>query len=637
MRRAGSSGPFRRRVATVMLLLAAASLCGPGAARPAARAAEPQPAGQPAEADADLTRVANLGGLQAAEIVRRQQEKPRVPVARTAAEIEPVLQRGPFDNDGERVNARQHIQYMLRNLPPNEPNPLLRFLVETQSRNSQQWANTFADCLHLPAVTRLSDEAAASLALFEGTLTLQNLKELRSASLAEKLARQSVVRLNSVRVLSREAADALAAHPGNLHLHFLTTLDSPALARKIGSLQAVTLPVERLDPEIARMLATGRARLDFTRLTALSAEAADALADCEGEIHLSALQALDSARLARKLARQQTVTLGVKTLSPEIAKIVGECRGCINLLRVESLAPEAAAALAKCPGVLAPVLRTLDSPDLARRLGERPAVNLQVEYLTPEVAAALVEHRTGILQFDRLQEADPETLRALSNAKGPIMLPGIKTLSPDMAAALARGHWETLHLNGLADPPPEIVRILARCPGQIVLPGIRSVSPEMLAALGDARGRIQLPGLRDLAPEAAEALAVSEHTMIAPHLISRLTVPIAEALAKQAGPLHLPRVTAFDSPDSVAIASILATKQGRIVLPALKSISPQTLTVLAAKPDIDLPLLETLDLIAEPDGGPTDDFVVPADFAERQAAKRATGSQRVDRRGGDRR
>jgi hypothetical protein len=81
---------------------------------------------------------------------------------------------------------------------------------------------------------------------------------------------------------------------------------------------------------------------------------------------------------------------------------------------------------------------------------------------------------------------------------------------------------------------------------------------------------------------------------------------------------ELTDVTAFDSPDSVAIAKALATRKGPLSLPNLKKISPKTLSALLEKEDIEIPLIETLELILEPDGSPTDDFVIPERFQQRQ-------------------
>jgi len=88
---------------------------------------------------------------------------------------------------------------------------------------------------------------------------------------------------------------------------------------------------------------------------------------------------------------------------------------------------------------------------------------------------------------------------------------------------------------------------------------------------------------------------------------------------------HLPNLTALDTPDSVAIAQALATRKGRLALPNLKKISPKTLSALIEKEDVEIPLIETLELIQEPDGSVTEDFVIPEWLEERQKQQRRAG------------
>jgi hypothetical protein len=81
---------------------------------------------------------------------------------------------------------------------------------------------------------------------------------------------------------------------------------------------------------------------------------------------------------------------------------------------------------------------------------------------------------------------------------------------------------------------------------------------------------------------------------------------------------QLPRVTAFDFADSVKVAQALAARTGPLKLPNLKKISPKTLAALLEKEDVEIPLIETLELIPEPDGSPTEDFVIPEGLQQRQ-------------------
>jgi hypothetical protein len=57
-------------------------------------------------------------------------------------------------------------------------------------------------------------------------------------------------------------------------------------------------------------------------------------------------------------------------------------------------------------------------------------------------------------------------------------------------------------------------------------------------------------------------------------------------------------------------------------LPNLRKISPKTLAALIANEDVEIPLIETLELIQEPDGSVTEDFIIPKWLEERQEEQR---------------
>ncbi len=135
----------------------------------------------------------------------------------------------------------------------------------------------------------------------------------------------------------------------------------------------------------------------------------------------------------------------------------------------------------------------------------------------------------------------------------------------------------------------------------LYLNGLTTLDADTAKSLAESKGwHGRLPKLTTLSPENAKALAATE---------------------KWDGDLSA--VTALDSPDSVAIAQALATRKGPLSLPNLNKISPKTLSALIEKEDVEIPLIETLELIQEPDGSVTEDFVIPKDFQERQKQQRA--------------
>ena len=130
----------------------------------------------------------------------------------------------------------------------------------------------------------------------------------------------------------------------------------------------------------------------------------------------------------------------------------------------------------------------------------------------------------------------------------------------------------------------------------------------------------QLPKLTTVDAATAKALAEFKGQWLVLDGLTTLDVATAKAIAtseKWNG--QLPAITAFESRDSIAIAQALATRTGPLSLPNLKKISPKTLTALIEKEDVEIPLIETLELIPEPDGSVTEDFVIPDGFQQRQS------------------
>ena len=128
--------------------------------------------------------------------------------------------------------------------------------------------------------------------------------------------------------------------------------------------------------------------------------------------------------------------------------------------------------------------------------------------------------------------------------------------------------------------------------------------------------------IKRLTLEQATALAGSKGKKLSLGGRTTLDVDMAKTLAAfDAWDGDLFFIVAIESPDSVEIAAALAERKGPLRLRNLTKISPKTLTALIEKEDVEIPLIETLELIQEPDGSPTEDFVVPKGFQSRQKAR----------------
>jgi hypothetical protein len=255
------------------------------------------------------------------------------------------------------------------------------------------------------------------------------------------------------------------------------------------------------------------------------------------------------------------------------------------------------------------------------------------------IAKALAQHK-GRLYLNGLTTLSDEAAKALAQREGELYLDGLTTLSDEAAKTLAQ-HKGGLSLDGLTTLPAEAAKALAQHKGLLSLNGLTTLSAEAATALAQHKGDyLSLNGLTTLSGEAATALAQHKGNRLSLNGLTTLSDEAATALAQHKGRLslasisfsltpdsvlvwatllrgQLSAVTALDSPDAVAIAKALATRKGPLSLPNLKKISPKTLSALIEKEDIEIPLIETLELIPEPDGSATDDFVIPERFQGR--------------------
>jgi hypothetical protein len=460
---------------------------------------------------------------------------------------------------------------------------------------------------------------------------------LDSALLAETLLRSSDG-LFGVTSISPAAAEALgripeaAAGKSNAGLNFPSLEElSPETARLLMNRRwdGISLPALRdAKPETVRSLVR-QASCVTLGLTAITPEVADAFGDmasdtfnlgggtlafpCLSELSPEAARVLVTALNRGKevptwggLDRSPQLFIGGRglagiapPLTPALARELARYRGRLSIagLRGE-LSPEAAAALQAYRGPfidLAGPAIDRPSPETAAELAKIPVkLDLPLRVLDSVPLAEKLAGQSS-LSLNDLTLLSDEAAKALARHERQLSLNGLTTLSAAAAEALAQHQPSGLRLSGLTTLSDEAAKALAEHKGNLSLDGLTTVSADAAKALGQHQGDLSLAGLTRLSAEAAKALAAAD---------------------KWSG--FLPRVTAFDSPDAVAVAEALATKKGPLNLPSLRKISPMTLTALIQKGDVEIPLIETLELIPEPDGSGTDDFVIPEGFQQRR-------------------
>lgn len=452
----------------------------------------------------------------------------------------------------------------------------------------------------LPGLTSITPEAARPLvttrdAVFAAVL-LTGVTEL-PPPVAQALAEtQKLLVLRGLRSLGTATAELLA---GNDQIHFDVDL------------------IRELTPSLAARLANrfSDGVLRLGGVSALSVDSAERLAGCTGGVSLPGLTTL-SPEAAAMLARCQSgVELpGLTSLSPELARSLATCPGDVSLPGLDTIPPALAAVLPDWKGFLSlGGLRTLSTADATTLTTTTAAIRLAgITQLSADVAEIL--GRVRWLELPGIETLSAETAAALAAGPGTLRLDGLRRLSPEAAQALV-GRRDTLMLYGLTELDAATAKPLAACPAELRFArAFTTLSPDAAAALATHAGPVLLPGLTNPAPEVADQLLQNEKILFdLGCYASRTSISpaVATALAKRQEEISLAGIEALDSRDAVSIARALATKRGPLALPKLKKLSPKTLLALLEKEDIEIPAVDELELISEPDGSPTEDFVIP--------------------------
>jgi hypothetical protein len=555
-------------------------------------------------------------------------------------------------------------------LPPNTPPATLEPLtaggrltllgVDDPSPQLLEVVAKAAGGLVLPDVVTLRPAAASVLAAKAGWVELPGLKEM-PLDLATALGggkAELMLTLDGIKEISPEAAAALRRRRGVMtRLRGLRTL-TPAIAKSlVGMPNALELDgVESLDAETATALTRHNNPLHLSGLRQLEPDVVRSLARHRPFLVLGSREPLSVAAAEAACARKERMKLVIPGIDPAAARILAAAWRKLPepLIEIEfSATPpdDVLEILAGCPGVFMDFDRfTRLSVATAKALVGRKNLGFsfaRLAELPPEVATALTTDNPNWLAFGGLKTLSPELARILARHRGPLQFAGLETLDPEAAAALAEhGENGATLMVGIRRLTPEIARALSRYrfvlqldlletldaveaaalvgDAQMVSFGsLRSIDAATAQALAAQPGTISLGGLESLPPEVAEPLLLDrpaagggrQPTLDANlSLLTGLTPRLAEALLRRSTDAeHVGEEFEFAAIarlDSAAVADTLATIRTRIAFPGLRQASPEVLGRLKTNPLIELPDLQTLDMLPNADGS-NDDFVVP--------------------------
>jgi hypothetical protein len=458
--------------------------------------------------------------------------------------------------------------------------------------------------------------AARGDALPEDTRRIQGLSPEQARTLAAEFPGVDVVvtwhgneqplhhalPLDGLQTLDAETAQALAGYTkGPILLGGLTALDA-GTARELAEFHGFLVldGIRALDADTARGLADFNGPLHLNGVTSIDKAVAAALAGCTGAVYLRGLKTLDDvAAEALAAARRCSLHLdGLATIDAATARALAESEG--DMLSLDGL--------------------TAIDPDTATALAAFNGDELSLDgvaTLSAETAGRLAKFNGDLLSLQGLETIDAPTARALAKCGAGLDLVGLARLDADLARALAGGESEALCLDGLTTLDVATARVLREFGGDVLsLGGLTALDADAARELAGWQGEaLCLDGLTTLDATAASRLAAFGGSLSLRGLATLDAGTAAALAANDRWDGHLPDLHTLDS---VAVAAALAAREGPLTLPWLKKSSLQALAALARKEDVEIPPLDSLELIPAPDGGPHDDVVIPDAFRERQ-------------------
>jgi hypothetical protein len=507
---------------------------------------------------------------------------------------------------------------------------------------------------------RFTDSDAELFARVPGTVAIGLAGELSVCSATHLGRHRGYLSIRLLRDMSDEVGRALGQHHGPLVLRDLRRVSNEALrglARCDGEL---TIGIESLNPEQARILSRREQGLHLPRVATVDEQTAEILAHYPGPLQLVLAEANPS--VARHLAnRAGPLDLGGGLrLSGPTAKEIARYRGNLSIQQ-RNFAEPAEVVLAALSDHQAELMVVLDKPltvGIARALCSHAGsvrVNVPPPFTRDAVVMLARTGHTAFLDVSSHAALGTDDLKALSHYQGSAMqlrLAGdldegacqalaryrghliiddtpnnrIRASSLAVAALAAHygrlsipstlvrddtiesvcGHDGGLHIRYSGDDTPsvETSRKLAAVEGWLRVDG--KLSAESLRALVDQRGELVLGRLPQEGEE-VELLLRRKGKLYFPDNSEVKSIAAARLVASEAVVSDTNDTQYLLGADAVEIASALAGKQGPLSFPYLKYVTDDALRALVQKEDVELLPLDELYVFGK------DGCIVPAE------------------------
>ena len=224
-------------------------------------------------------------------------------------------------------------------------------------------------------IKTLTVEQAEVLAKHEGGLYLNGLTAI-TPEVAEALAKhQGELDISGLTTITPEVAEALALHKGSLRLMGINKLSpevAASLAKHLGPELNLRSLIE-LSPEAAESLSKYKGMLYLDGLTHLTPQLAEKLGGFQGDLSLSSLDELTSAAVASKLADPGTLSLSVKSITPDVLRALTKPNQDISFWQLK-VTPELAKILVTHDGSVSLGRVTPVSTEVANILRRNPRI-----------------------------------------------------------------------------------------------------------------------------------------------------------------------------------------------------------------------------------------------------------------------
>lgn len=249
-------------------------------------------------------------------------------------------------------------------------------------------------------------------------------------------------------------------------------------------------------------------------------------------IYLDAITSIDPLKHNFYLSLQTGISLsGLKTLTPEIARVIKSRSFPTHLNGITYVSDSAAEILEDTPGVL-----RLDN--LEQQIC--PPF-LQSRFLTRELKK----------YCDLISTLPKEHARSLKENTPPcdtLSLPNVNELLPETAKELTGKH--ALELNGISEVPQELAKVLGNHEGSLILDGVTEVSSPELEALTKKPTKLSLRSIRSLPLGGLSNLEKRKNVTLKLFSLKRLSQAKASRLAR------LPINIVLDSGSSLSTSTI---------------------------------------------------------------------------------